>query len=100
MFSGGTVHILRPITPSLTTIRHHYRNYEHHPWRIVRAYRKTRTWLTDHFVISEKRFENIYSFSFLVTVVIAFFITTTLNLQLGGEAGGLDVDRTNTTKKI
>lgn len=82
------------------TIRHHYRNYEHHPWRVVRAYRITRTWLTEHFVISDRRFENIYSFSFLVCVVIALFISACLNLQLGGEAGGLDIDRTQTVKEI
>lgn len=74
----------------MTTIRHHYRNYQHHPLRIVRAYRKTRTWLTDHFVIAENRFENIYSFTFLVIVGLACLLTMWVNPKLGGEAGDFD----------
>lgn len=80
-------------TPNLVNIRHHYRNYEYHPSRIVRAYRKTRTWLTDHFVLAENRFENIYSFAFLATIGILMIFVGWLNLQLGGEAGGFDVNR-------
>lgn len=75
-------------------IRHYYRNYEHHPSRIVRAYRQTRTWLTDHFNFADRVFENIYSFTFLVTIIILGIWSAYLNLQVGGETGGLDVDRT------
>lgn len=79
-------------------IRYYYRNYEHHPSRIVRAYRQTRTWLTDHFYIADRRFENIYSFTFLVTFGVVGIITVYLNLGLGGESGGYDVDRTQKPK--
>lgn len=60
----------------------------------MRAYRQTRTWLTDHFNFADRKFENIYSFTFLVTIVILGILSTYLNLQVGGETGGLDVDRT------
>lgn len=96
---GCGVNALKLKTPNLVIIRHHYRNYNYHPSRIVRAYRMTRTWLTDHFVIAEKRFENIYSFLMLLTTAILFIVITMLNLQVGGEAGGLDVDHLNKDDK-
>lgn len=80
-------------SPNVVNIRHHYRNYEYHPSPIIRAYRRTRTWLTDHFVLAENRFENIYSFTFLVTVAILLMLVGWLDLQVGGESGGLDVNR-------
>lgn len=92
--------LLRSTSPNFIIINQYYRNYEHHPWRIVRAYRKTRNWLTDHFVLSDQRFENIYSFSFLVVVGIALIITCYLNLQMGGAEGGYDVDKTQSNRKI
>lgn len=88
---------LRLNTPNLIVIRHHYRNYNYHPSRIVRAYRMTRTWLTDHFVIAEKRMENIYSFMMLLTTAVLLVFVGWLNLQEGGEAGGFDVDRLKKT---
>lgn len=84
---------LRSTTPNLIAVRHHYRNYEYHPSKIVRAYRMTRTWLTEHFVIAEKRMENIYSFLILLFTAILFIFVCTLNLQLGGEAGDFDVNK-------
>lgn len=93
------LNILETTTTNITTIRHHYRNHEYHPNRIVRAYRITRTWLTDHFVIAENRFENVYSFTFLVTIAILFFLVSYLNLQMGGEAGGLDANRIPQSKQ-
>lgn len=62
----------------------------------MRAYRKTRTWLTDHFVIAEKRMENIYSFFMLLTTAVLFVLVTWLNLQEGGESGGLDTNKLKT----
>lgn len=79
--------------PNLTAIRQYYRNTDYHPSKIVRAYRMTRTWLTDHFVIGERRFENIYSGSFIVVFAIFFIIILYVNIEVGNE--GLDVDRTN-----
>lgn len=84
---------LRSTTPNSIAIRQYYRNYEYHPSRIVRAYRITRTWLTDHFVIAEKRMENIYSFLILLTTAVLFIFVGLLNLQVGGEAGGFDVNK-------
>lgn len=90
----------RPITPNFIAVRHHYRNYDYHPSRIVRAYRITRTWLTDHFVIAEKRLENIYSFLILLTTAVLLVIVARLNLQLGGEAGGFDINRLKTDNEV
>lgn len=87
------MNLLRSKTPNTIGIRHHYRNYEYHPNRIVRAYRQTRTWLTDHFVLAENRFENIYSFSFLVTFGVLLCFVGWLNLQVGGEAGDFDTNK-------
>lgn len=84
---------LRSTAPNSMTIRHYYRNYEYHPSRIVRAYRITRTWLTDHFVIAEKRMENIYSFLMLLTTAVLLVYIGFLNLQVGGEAGGYDTNK-------
>lgn len=84
---------LRSTTPSFIVIRHHYRNTDYHPSRIVRAYRITRTWLTDHFVIADNRLENIYSFSMLLTTAILFVVAAWLNLQVGGEAGDFDTNK-------
>lgn len=80
-------------TSNNVSIRHYYRNYDYHPNRLVRAYRMTRTWLTDHFVIADNRFENIYSFTFLVTVLVAFIFVSWLNLHVGGEAGDFDKNK-------
>lgn len=88
---------LRTSTPNVTAIRHHYRNTDYHPSKIVRAYRMTRTWLTDHFIIADNRIENIYSFSMLVTTAILLLLACWLNLQEGGEAGGYDVNRIKAT---
>lgn len=84
---------LRSTTPSFNIIRHHYRNTDYHPSRIVRAYRVTRTWLTDHFVIADNRMENIYSFSMLLTTAILLIVACWLNLQVGGESGGFDTNK-------
>lgn len=96
-YSGFGTNALVSAKPlNSVAIRHYYRNYEHHPSRIVRAYRKTRTWLTEHFVIAEKRMENIYSFLMLLTTAVLFVFVGWLNLQEGGEAGGLDTNKLKT----
>lgn len=92
-FSDNGLNIACSNSNKLVGIRHYYRNYQDHPSRIVRAYRKTRTWLTDHFVIADRRFENIYSFTFFVTICILGIVSAYLNLQLGGDAVGYDVDK-------
>lgn len=91
--------LLASNTPSIVAIRNHYRNHQYHPSRIVRAYRKTRTWFTEHFVLAERPFENAYSFSFLLSTGILFIFVSYLNLQLGGGSGGLDVDKTQQNEK-
>lgn len=60
-------------------------------------YRKTRTWLTDHFLISDRRIENIYSFSFLAMIAIATIYIIYFD-WIGGTTG-LDHD-VNKVKKI
>lgn len=78
------------LTPSKqTSIRNHYRNTDYHPSIIVRAYRKIRTWLTDHFVIAEHRLENIYSISIIITFAFLGILFLYLDYH-GGAAGGLD----------
>lgn len=84
---------LKSATPNFIVVRHHYRNTDYHPSKIVRAYRMTRTWLTDHFVIADNRMENLYSFTMLATTAILFVFAGWLNLQEGGEAGGYDVNK-------
>lgn len=87
-----------PVSPNLIAVRHHYRNNEYHPSRIVRAYRMTRTWLTEHFVIAEKRMENIYSFLMLLTTAVLIIFVGWLNLQPGGEAGNFDANKLEAVK--
>lgn len=73
--------------PNVSTIRHYYRNEKRHPSRIVRMYRRTRTWLTDHFIISDRRIENIYSFSLLAIIFIATVYIFFFDLFMKGASG-------------
>lgn len=87
------MNVLRSTAPNFIAIRHHYRNTDYHPSKVVRAYRMTRTWLTDHFIIADNRIENIYSFTMLLTTALLFVFVGWLNLQLGGEAGDFDTNK-------
>lgn len=80
-------------------LRNHYYNSDYHPSKIVRAYRKTRVWLTEHFVLADQRIANIYSASLLVTVFIAFWFVNWFFTFSGGPNAGLDVDQTQKKKE-
>lgn len=81
-------------------LRNHYYNREHHPSKLVRAYRKTRNWLTEHFVFSEQRIENIYSAYILVILFVALCYINWFYTISGGPNAGLDVDQTQKKKKL
>lgn len=59
----------------------------------MRAYRQTRTWLTEHFVLAEHRLANMYSASILLTLVIAIIWVFYLDFVIDF-LGGHDIDRT------
>lgn len=86
-------------TPLCMTLRNHYYNTKYHPSKIVRAYRKTRNWLTEQFVFAEHRISNIYSASLMLTFFIAFWYVNWFFTFSGGPNAGLDVDQTQKKKE-
>lgn len=74
-------------------LRNHYYNKQYHPSKIVRAYRNTRNWLTEQFVFSDRRIDNMYSTWILVVLFFAFCYVNWLFTLSGGPNAGLDVDQ-------
>lgn len=86
-------------TPYCMPSRNYYYNTEHHPSKIVRGYRKTRNWLTEHFVFSDRRISNMYSAYIMLIFFSAFFWVLWYFDLSGGPNAGLDVDRTQKKKE-